>query len=248
MADVRIEHLPGPGATISLPLPEAASLSVEDCLPIRQPPSYRGQRHKPGYVWFSKSTDHLRVESRLERHHVIFMDQDPAVRALAAQPFRIRFGRKTRPRSHVPDFFAELRTGTMRVVDAKTTRAATDPRNQLVFRLTELVCAELGWEFSVVSEPDPLWFQNVDFLSAFRRPTPFVDTLADLIIGAADAGGDIASVTDRVADATDTHPVHVRPVVYHLAWRQLIPIDLSIPISNRTKVGVSGGWSFAGGV
>ena len=58
----------------------------------------------PGYYWSATTGGHVIYESRLELARLLVADFDPAVAAIAAQPFWLRARAGGRVRRHVPDF------------------------------------------------------------------------------------------------------------------------------------------------
>ncbi|CAO5151927.1 hypothetical protein FAIPA1_140127 [Frankia sp. AiPs1] len=99
------------GGEVQGSLVTASAVAFEDVAPVRDFPSYRGQRHFPGLYWSATSRRHVGFESWLERDHAMLLDFDPQVVGFASQPFwlRGRDGSPGRRRSHAPDFFARGR-------------------------------------------------------------------------------------------------------------------------------------------
>jgi hypothetical protein len=77
---------------------------VVTSVPWRGTRSARGQAHYPGYYWSATMSAHVIYESRLELARLLIADFDPAVTAIAAQPFWLRAHAGGRVRRHVPDF------------------------------------------------------------------------------------------------------------------------------------------------
>lgn len=75
------------GSEVRKPLSAAAGTAFEYVAPVREFPSYRGQRHFPGLYWAASTNSHVGFESWLERDHAIVLDFDPQVVAFASQPF-----------------------------------------------------------------------------------------------------------------------------------------------------------------
>ncbi len=67
----------------------------------------KGLQSFAGWWYFATTGTHIGFESWLERDHLMLMDFDPAVRAVASQPFWLRWrDEEGRSRRHAPDFFA----------------------------------------------------------------------------------------------------------------------------------------------
>lgn len=68
-------------------LGEVWPVRFERCRPVRRFPQYKGQRHFPGRYWSATMSGHVGYESWLERDHLMLLDFDPYVVAVASQPF-----------------------------------------------------------------------------------------------------------------------------------------------------------------
>ncbi len=72
-------------------------------------------------MWWSATAGvHVGYESWLERDHVMLLDFDSRVTAIAAQPFWLRWRDDAgRSRRHAPDLFARLADGSGVVIDVR---------------------------------------------------------------------------------------------------------------------------------
>ena len=164
-----VSFLDTDGAPRQVPLSSAAGLPFHDYPPVRVPAAYRGQGHWPGFYWFATTRSLISYESRLELSWLLFFDFDMDVKAVSAQPFRLNFLRVTPKRSHVPDFFVRLANGRERVVDVKPAHRVVGPTVQVAFTATREACGVAGWDYQVLTEPDPVLLANVRWLAGFRR-------------------------------------------------------------------------------
>jgi hypothetical protein len=64
-----------------------AAVRLEDGRPVRSFPSHRGQRNYPGWYWSATMGRRVGFESWVERDHLVALDFDAAVTAVASQPF-----------------------------------------------------------------------------------------------------------------------------------------------------------------
>ena len=92
-------------------LAECGEVRFEDAVPARSFRWSRGQGHFPGWWWLATTGRHVGYESWLERDHLMLLDFDPAVTAVASQPFWLHWHEGRRSRRHAPDFFARLADG-----------------------------------------------------------------------------------------------------------------------------------------
>ena len=138
--------------------------------PVREFRWARGQRHLPGLWWSATTGAHVGYESWLERDHVMLLDFDPEVTAIAAQPFWLRWrDAPGRRRRHAPDLFARMADGTAVVIDVRPDDRI-EPRDAEAFAAAETACGLAGWRFLRVGVPDPVLTANVTWLSRYRHP------------------------------------------------------------------------------
>ena len=70
-----------------------------DVPPVREFRFGKGLRNFAGWWYFATTGTRIGFESWLERDHLMLMDFDPAVAAVASQPFWLRWRDKGGPRS-----------------------------------------------------------------------------------------------------------------------------------------------------
>jgi hypothetical protein len=156
------------GSEVRKPLSAAAGTPFEYVAPVREFPSYRGQRHFPGLYWAASTNSHVGFESWLERDHAIVLDFDPQVVAFASQPFWLHW-RDTatgQARRHAPDFFARLTGGGGLVVDCRPAERV-DVRSATAFAAMGWACEAVGWQYRSVAEIDPVWVANLRWLAGY---------------------------------------------------------------------------------
>lgn len=223
------------GEPAACSLAEAGNVAFDQCEPVRRFPAHRQQLSMPGLYWFAKTGRHVPYESRLEMSVLVELDFILDVTAIAAQPFRIEYRRNGKVLHHVPDFLVLLRSEVHRVIDVKPADKITKPANQLVFDATRMACREAGWDYVVATGLEPVAGANLLWLAGYRRrpadpfgyesllldrcdhPTPFVDLVASV-----------------------GPPALVRPVLFHLLWRQELTFDRATPLSGGTLVALRG--------
>lgn len=140
-------------------------------LPVRVPPTFRGQRNYPGMFWAATDgRDHV-YESLLELEQLWLADFDLGVVALATQPLLIRDAGGDTPRSHVPDLLLVHADRRVTLVDVKPKQLLN---NQVVadqFAWTRDLCRRKGWGYRVFCGARPVFVRNVRFLASGRRPS-----------------------------------------------------------------------------
>jgi hypothetical protein len=68
-------------------LTDAWVARLEECLPVRGFPSYKGQSSHVGRWWTATTGTHIGYESWLERDRLVLLDFDADVIGIVAQPF-----------------------------------------------------------------------------------------------------------------------------------------------------------------
>src|SRR3954451_14657509 len=122
VAGFELVYVTAPGDGVRVGLADAWALGLESVPPVRRFASYRGQRHLSGCWWSATDGRHVGFESWLERDHVMALDFDPAVGAIASQPFWLLWPAAEgggRYRSHAPDYFVRRVDGSAVVVDCR---------------------------------------------------------------------------------------------------------------------------------
>jgi hypothetical protein len=73
------------GGERTVGLPDALPVAFEVVPPVRSFARYRGQRSNTGLWWSASTGGHVGFESWLERDHLMLLDFDPMVSAIASQ-------------------------------------------------------------------------------------------------------------------------------------------------------------------
>jgi hypothetical protein len=115
------------GSEVRRPLRDVRARQVGAAVPWRAARSARGQSHYPGFYWAETTGSHVVYESRLELARLLLADFDPAVTAIAAQPFLLRAHAGGRVRRHVPDLFLVRADGSALLVNVKPAARLADP-------------------------------------------------------------------------------------------------------------------------
>lgn len=206
----------------------------EDGLPVRELPSFKGQRNFTGWYWSATRSAHVGYESWLERDHVMRLDFDSQVTAVVSQPFRLSWrgpgdGRRVR---HTPDYFVRRSDGSGLVVDVRPDERIPE-EDAAKFAATAAACARVGWDFERVGELDPVYGANLRWLAGYRHPRVLRSIDADALLKVFAQERGLLDGARAVGD-----PIAVLPVLYHLLWRQDLVTDLHGGLlSAATRVG-----------
>jgi hypothetical protein len=211
-------------------LVDVGGVQFADVVPVRKPPSYRGQRNKPGLYYFSKTGHHIVYESHSERVVLTSLDFDPEVSAVASQPFAFHLpGRSAR--HHTPDFFVQLANGGARVVEVKLAGQMNDPPVRKLAEWASQACAVAGWEYVMASKPEPVFLSNLLWLAGFRRRLNDPFKLEQQISACCQEPTTVGAI-----DAEVGRTIFMRPILFHLLWTHELIADLSQPLSSATVV------------
>ena len=214
----------------------AANVRFEESLLSRRIPTRRGQKHTPGDYW--AATDHRLhpYESWLEARWLTLYDYDDEVVAMSTQPFLIQSLSEAGTWKHYPDMFFRLADGTGLVVDVRNPNHLADLDLLRQSERTALLCAEMGFAYRLVGEPDPVWWDNVEWLSGYRRPSTFPAWVLDEIRGLVEEPTTIRALMGLVRE-----PLISRAAMYHLCWHHELGIDMDAPFRDAsTRV-----WGYA---
>jgi hypothetical protein len=202
----------------------AAGAIAFDCTaPYRGVRTFRGQRNYCGFWWFARTKRHVTFESWCERDHLIALDFDPSVCAVAEQPFTMRFAAvEGGQREHTPDFFVRSVSGASIVMDVRP-QDLIDPTDREKFDVTAELCRIHGWEYRQVGEPRNPWIANVRWLAGYRHERACTESIAEIVraIGADSGPRTIGDVADAAGE-----PIAVLPTIFNLMWTHELQADL----------------------
>jgi hypothetical protein len=223
-------YVAGDGAECRVSLAALARARLEDGRPVRSFPSYRGQRNYPGWYWSATMGRRVGFESWVERDHLVALDFDPAVTAVASQPFWLLWRAGGRGRRHAPDFFARVAGGGALVVDSRPLDRIGE-RDREAFEAAGAACARLGWRYAVWGSADPVPAANLRWLAGYRHPRCRDEAVAGRL---REVFARPRALMDGAELAGD--PLATLPVLFHLMWRHELAADLSLVLSHRTVV------------
>lgn len=208
----------------------------EDVPPVRDFPSYKGQRNFPGLYFAACTSRHVGFESWLERDHMMLLDFSPRVRAFAAQPFWLLWPSGGRVWRHAPDIFVRLAGGGGAVVDVRADDRIR-PEDAEAFEVTAAACESVGWGYRRVGVPDLVLAANVRWLAGYRHPRCLRE---EYRAGRLDAFAAPVPLLDGALAVGDR--IAVLPSLFHLMWTGALAADLaSAPLDGGSLVSTSGG-------
>lgn len=206
----------------------------ERAAPVRKFISFKGQKNFTGDYWAATSRDLVGYESWVERDAAMALDFDPAVVALASQPFCLSWWDGGRDHQHTPDYFVRLADGTGVVVDVRP-ESLVDEEAAEVFAFTARVCAMVGWQFRLVGDLGQPFRANLRWLARYRHLRCHRASVAALLREVFVEPQLLFAGADRVGDR-----MAVLPALYHLLWRHELTADLvSGPLGGGTVVSLA---------
>jgi hypothetical protein len=218
-----------------VPMEDARLRLFDNALPWREFRWYKKQRHLSGWFWSATMHAQVGYESRLEYANLLLIDFDPRVEWILSQPFLLEGDDRGATRRHIPDYLLGRADGSVCVVDVKPAQKLSVPKVRDSLGWSRRVIERHGWEYRVLSEPDPVVLVNLQFLAGYRRHFQF-DT-AEAAAAVAEVGPSqifgeaVRAVTPITGDAG-----FARSLVLHLLWSGRLRTDLSELLSSTSIV------------
>lgn len=233
MCDVTLRYCNVAGDEVTTTWGGARADLIIDGLPVRVPPTYRGQRSYPGLFWAATNRRTLVYESLLELDRLWLADFDPTVVGIATQPFQIAGCDGSAQRSHVPDVLVLHADRRVTLVDVKPAALLDKPDVRAQFDWTRALCRDKGWHYEVFSGADVTLLRNIKTLAIGRRA-------ARLPAGCLDqARATLCGEVLTLGEAFARRPVTCDDMSWRVAvaacvWSGGITVDLRRPLSTET--------------
>ena len=227
------------GSELHWPLRDVRARQVITAVPWRSARSARGQAHFPGYYWSATTSGHVIYESQLELARLLIADFDPAVVAIAAQPFWLRTRIGGRLRRHVPDFFLVRADQSAQLVNVKPAGQLADPEVAEALEWPGRLARDHGWDYEVWSGAEAVYLANLRFLAGYRRPWLVPPGIADSVLARWRPGDTFRALADRAA--ADHRPSDARAAVLRLLWEQRLTADLYRPLDDGSVLRTADG-------
>lgn len=219
----------------SVSLASARVRLLKAALPWREFRWYKGQRHFSGSYWSATMGGFVGYESRLEYANLLTLDFDHRVRHIVSQPFLLEGDDGGTARRHIPDFLVIYDDDSVGVVDVKPTSKLSRPKVRDSLAWTRREIEVRGWEYRVLSEPDPVVLANLQFLAGYRRPFQFLESEVNVASDVLRAPCIFSEAVELLAPVINDR-AHVRALVLHLLWLGRFKTDLSRPLSAASEI------------
>jgi hypothetical protein len=209
----------------------AADVPFEQCPPLRRFPVRKVRGTAPGWWWSATTGGLVHYGSGAMRLHIMLLDYDPRVRALASRPLELRWREPGGMRRHVPQMMLRFADGQAALADC-TTMKEPSPRQRSLTATVGAICAAAGWRYGVLGPVDPVYRRNVTWLAGYRHPRYHGGgQLASALQEAFAQGAPLWQGVRSVGD-----PLVVLPAVFNALWAQQLSADLSVPMHERMPV------------
>lgn len=209
----------------------------DDIQAVRLPNSYQDQKSRPGYFWMSRMQSMIAYESRLEMTILMQLDFNKAVSHVVSQPFVVHYRIEKRIYRHTPDFFVRYQNGATEVINVKPRQFLKTEKNLRAFSACRLTAHEMGCAYSNRCEMDPVWLENLRWLSGYRRVPAEFEAYERSLLALAKAPISIA----EAIGAMPTLPAFSRPILFHMLWSGTLDVDLHKRLTDQSIIAVAAG-------
>lgn len=219
------------GRVRRLALRAARELTFANFHPVREP---RNSFHSPTRMsrsFVATSSRQVTCRSRLAERNLLVMDFDPAVADVCAEPFALHPDADS-PEGFVPDFLVRGRRGQLRVVDVASEHQQRLPSSRARIGQMQRACAQLGWEYALMGEPDRTFMANLSAITPGRREVPHIERYAPALLAAAHERVSIGQLL-RAVEGPDAL---LRPVIDQLLWQRRLHANLRMRLDDDTRV------------
>ncbi len=217
----------------AVPMANARLRLFDSAIPWREFRWYKGQRHFSGTYWSATMGAPVGYESRLEHANLLVVDFDPQVRWILSQPFLLEGDDRGTTRRHIPDFLIAHVDESVCVIDVKPAEKLSLPKVRDSLGWSRRVIEAHGWEYRVLSEPDPTLLANVQFLAGYRRRFQFVDTEIAAAVELLRTPQTFNEAVRAVIPIAGGHRF-ARALVLHLLWSRQLKTDLGRQLSGMS--------------
>lgn len=195
----------------------------------RRGPKYQHRRHYEGYYWCAGTKSLVWYESMTEYAALMALDFGRGIRRVVSQPLCLILPDGS---PHVPDYFVIDEAGTAVLVDVRP--ESLQEKSKAQFAATARMCEQIGWEYLLLGELDPVVRGNLECIAGWRHPryAAPAELSADVIAFAA-TGRPFGQIAGRLAGTVPGRGIHH---LYHLLWCRQLRFDLMEPLADTTKV------------
>jgi len=212
-----------------------------DLLPTRRPRSGDFSRHVPRVAHSVTTGAPIELESGLEHDLLRWLDMDPNIRWLVAQPVLFHFPPALHHRAivHTPDLLSQHEDGTVTLWNARPKERFNEDF-LLCKDLTDEACRRIGWRHEVFTGlPTPIRM-NLLWLAGYRRAMPWhTERIRELEALLGRGVLRLREVRDR-----DRWSGELTATMWHLIATGVIGCDLSRPIRESSTLTWQGSPSF----
>ncbi len=189
---------------------------IEQLRWIRQEWSHSKQNHTPLMFYFSSLKRLVYCESYLEAQTLLDLDFRGETNCIVEQPFILHYNKKF----HIPDYV--LRQGfTTILINVKPKKFLETPENITDFALASEAARQLGWMYQTVSECNPQYLENINWLGSFKHRPFQVETYEVEILKYLNQSSTLLELLKHFKN-----DFIVKPIVFYLLWHRRIQTSL----------------------
>lgn len=211
-------------------------------MPVRKIP--KNYRSVTGTFPSLKNNRSISFESTLERDFYLSLEFDNSVASYEEQPLTISGNINGCSVSYTPDCMAWHTDNSQTLYEVKYTTDLEKDAEELAtrFDLAEQYSREHDISFRVITELDirSTKLDNQRFLYGFSSPSKNLTNLKDMIIAHLDTPLPLESLLLRLSPERIKQAVYI-PAIWHLVFIGTLQIDIDIPITNKSIIGVKHG-------
>jgi hypothetical protein len=172
---------------------------------------------------------HHGFESLEESRVLMALDFAGDLVDVVSQPMKLSYEASDRLRAHTPDYLAVTRSGVWLIdVRPENLIRAEDMESFAAANEVALAC---GWRYVVVGRWREHVLASLDAISSQRRPLSDPLELERELLASIGAGAGLG----QVVGGSRCEPV-ARAMLLHLIWVRRAGVDLSQPLSDRSRV------------
>lgn len=137
LLEVEARYVSAEGAAVTSTVGDLDPDRLVHGRPVREIPTYAGQKHYPGLFWSATTGSLICYESRLECSRLLLADHAMDVTWIASQPVWLIGRDGAAVHKHVPDLLLQLADGGYLLVDVKPAKFAARPEAVAQFQVDQ---------------------------------------------------------------------------------------------------------------
>jgi len=159
------------------------------------------------------------------------IDFDQQIKAILPKPFELTFKFEGERLHHTPRYLIWLSDGKRLLLNVRSKATLNSKSAQTAKLACCALCEDLGWQYIAMTNPDPIFLANLNWLAGYRRKPPNFQTFAIEIVSQIDNKIKIKELLSSIIN-----PTIARPTLFHLMWMRILKFDMNQLLNNDTEV------------